>query len=365
MTEGEVDPAGWGQPGALAFPLTVLIVDLLVVALIVGAAWGYWRGVGVGALALFGLACGAVLGSRLARLLLEGGRDSTYAPFLALTGALLLGGILAAVFERVGRRVRGRLAHLSAAGGVAGALLGACLGLVAVWLLGAGPGQVRSPSEDPAPQVAQPNPSVARDPDVAAAGRKVVQMLALDCGASFAGTGWIASRGVVATNAHVVSGRSRLKVRTHGKRQWHDAIPIWFDPKNDIALLRVPGLKDVAPLPIVEAPKAGTSGALLGFPYGRWSVDPVRLGRTSTRTRGSVNPAPGVPGRPLRGLQITTFTGLGRHGNSGGPIVDAGGRVLATYFAGRDDLVRGVANVTVTSALRRAGPGVSTGPGRC
>ena len=55
-----------------------------------------------GALALAGFAAGAWLGTRIAPLVLEGGRESTWAPAFALVGAIVAGGVLAASFE-VGR----------------------------------------------------------------------------------------------------------------------------------------------------------------------------------------------------------------------------------------------------------------------
>ena len=377
----------------------MLIIDLLVVALIIGlAAWGYSRGVTIGGLALFGFGCGAVLGSRLAPLLLDGGLHSSYAPILALPGALLFGGILASVFERLGRRMRGRLARLGQADPIAGALLGVCMGVVAAWLLGAVLGQVGSlrdplvrstilkplgavlpppgpllvgeaappgviPTfEGPAPRVARPDPRVARDPDIGAAGRKVVRISVLGCGGGALATGWIAARGVVATNAHAVVGADLMRVQIHGKREKHDATPIWFDRKNDIALLRAPGLNDVTPLPIVAAPKAGAPGAVLGFPGGRWTVAPVRLGPTSTRTPGMVGAGPGTPPRSLYGILSTTFAGRVAPGSSGGPLVDTQGRVLTTVAVqSTGDSGVGVANATVITAVKRAGPTVHTG----
>lgn len=207
----------------------------------------------------------------------------------------------------------------------------------------------------------RPNARVARDPDVGAAGRKVMKITALGCGHGGTGSGWIVSRGVVATNAHVVAGRDVIAVRLHGKRQSHDATPILFDRKNDVALLRVPDIKALTPLPIVPGPSAGTSGAVLGYPGGRWDILPVRLGPTSNRLEGAVESEPGLPGRRLFGTLTTSFAGRVRPGNSGGPIVDTRGRVLATVFAGGGESGVGVPNATVRAALGRAGSRASTG----
>jgi S1-C subfamily serine protease len=67
--------------------------------------------------------------------------------------------------------------------------------------------------------------------------------------------------------------------------------------------------------------------------------------------------------------QMTTFRGVVRPGNSGGPLVDTAGRVLTTVFAQSTGSTRrggyGVPNAIVARALAGAAPAgrsVSTGP---
>jgi S1-C subfamily serine protease len=68
---------------------------------------------------------------------------------------------------------------------------------------------------------------------------------------------------------------------------------------------------------------------------------------------------------PVR-RSITSLRGLVRSGNSGGPMVDASGRVVTTIFAasvsdgGRTGF--GVPDSIVRDALGRAGGPVDTGP---
>jgi S1-C subfamily serine protease len=66
---------------------------------------------------------------------------------------------------------------------------------------------------------------------------------------------------------------------------------------------------------------------------------------------------------------MTTFRGVVRPGNSGGPLVDTAGRVLTTVFAQSTGSTRhggyGVPNTVVRRALNGAAPAgrsVSTGP---
>jgi uncharacterized membrane protein required for colicin V production len=73
-------------------------------AVVLLALFGWAQGFVAGALALLGFAAGAWLGTRVAPLVLDGGRESQWAPAFALVGALVAGGILAASFEGVGAR---------------------------------------------------------------------------------------------------------------------------------------------------------------------------------------------------------------------------------------------------------------------
>jgi S1-C subfamily serine protease len=162
------------------------------------------------------------------------------------------------------------------------------------------------------------------------------------------------------TNAHVVAGETDTTVQQRGVGPRLSAQPIWFDPRNDVALLRVPALDDVPPLPLrVNAPP-GTSAAILGFPEnGPYDVEPGRLGRTSTvRTQDAY-------GRGPINRLITSLRGRVRSGNSGGPMVDGGGRVVTTIFAATVGAGQrsgfGVPDSVVRDALARAKGPVGTG----
>jgi hypothetical protein len=364
------------------------------------AVWGYAQGLIVGALSLAGFAGGAFLGSRIGPLLLEEGAESPYAPLFALIGALLLGGILASGLEVLGFHLRHRLGErLGALDGVAGSALVACLGLGLVWIAGAvalqtpGARELREPIQrsailrelnallppsgpilqalarfdpfpeidGPRPNVAPPDSRIARDPDVQRAGRSVVRVLGTACGLGVQGSGWVAGDGVVVTNAHVVAGQDDTTVQVGGEGHRLDTQAIWYDARNDLALLRVPALSETARLRLHPDPERGTSAAVLGFPEdGPYDVRPGRLGQTETVVSQDAY------GRgPVR-RTITSVRGLVRPGNSGGPMVDGGGRVVTTVFAaavsdgGRSGY--GVPISIVREALSRAAGPVDTGP---
>ena len=373
---------------------------IIVVFTVLMALWGFAQGLIVGALSLVGFAGGAFLGSRLGPLLLAEGAESPYAPLFALVGALMVGGVLASALELVGFRLRHRLpSGLGPLDGAGGALLVACLGLGLVWIGGAvalqtpGARELREPIQrsailrelnehlppsgpilrafarfDPFPQiegpradVRPPDSRIARDPEVQGAGRSVVRVLGTACGLGVQGSGWVAGDGVVVTNAHVVAGQDDTTVQVGGEGPGHDAEAIWFDTRNDLAVLRVPGLAGTPALRLAEGAREGTSAAILGFPEnGPYDVVPGRLGHTATVVSQDAY------GRgPVR-RSITSLRGQVRQGNSGGPAVNGRGLVVTTIFAatvsdgGRSGY--GVPGSVVADALGQAGGPVDTGP---
>src|SRR5688500_17257711 len=380
-------------------------IDWIIVAFTLAmAAWGYAQGLIVGALSLAGFGAGAFLGSRLGPLLLEEGSQSPYAPLTALMGALVIGGILASLFEVVGFHLRRVLRARSGeplrwVDGVGGAALLAFVGLGAAWIAGAVALQTPGLEElrrdiqrssilgalnetfppsgpvlnalarfDPVPevrgpeaQVGPPSARIARDPQVRAAAASVVRVHGTACGLGVAGSGWVARDGVVVTNAHVVAGQDDTTIQVEGEGGKHDADVVLFDVINDLAILRSSGISGTPALAMNEGADTGTAAAILGFPEnGPYDVQPGRLGATVT-----ANTQDAYGRGPVR-RRITTLRGLVRHGNSGGPMVDGGGRVVTTIFASassggaREGF--GVPDSLVRDGLGKARDPVDTGP---
>ncbi|MDQ4071341.1 MAG: MarP family serine protease [Actinomycetota bacterium] len=367
---------------------------------VVMAAWGFAQGLLVGAMSLAGFVGGAVLGSRIGPLLLEEGARSPFAPLFALVGALLLGGVLAMTFELAGHHLRRRLGErLGVLDGIGGAGLIACLALGLAWIAGAvavqtaGIREVRQTVQrsqilqalndtlppsgpilnalarfDPLPQITGPAPDVrppdrriARDPQVRAAGSSVVRIIGTACGLGVQGSGWVAASGVIVTNAHVVAGQDDTHVQLRDGST-HDAEAIWFDPDNDLAIVRASGVAS-AGTPALELDvnePAGTSAAILGFPEnGPFIVRAGRLGETDTVMSQDAY------GRGPIQRRITSVRGRVRSGNSGGPMVDGEGDVVTTIFAAsvsRELTGFGVPATITRSALARADERVGTGP---
>ena len=375
-------------------------LDWIIIAFtLLMAVWGYQQGLIAGALSLAGFAAGAFIGSRLGPLLLADGSHSPYAPLFALLGAVMVGGVFASGLELLGFHLRHRLGErIGLIDGIGGSVLVACLGLFLVWIGGSvalqtpGARDLREPIQrsailkelnetlppsggilkalarfDPLPSVsgpsanvAPPNAKIARDPDVRAAGRSVVRVLGTACGLGVQGSGWVAGHGIVVTNAHVVAGQDDTTVQPGGEGRGLDASAIWFDPRNDLSILRVPGLSGMPALRMNVNADAGTSAAVLGFPEnGAFDVEPARLGPTA----GVITQNAYGQGPVKR--TITSLRGLVRPGNSGGPAVDAAGRVVTTIFAAATSRRRtgfGVPDSVVRDALRRARRAVGTGP---
>jgi S1-C subfamily serine protease len=363
-------------------------VDWLIVAFTaLLALYGYAQGFIVGALSLAGFALGAFIGTRLGPLLLPGGSRSQYAPLFGLLGALLAGAVLASGFEGIGARVRVflRLPGLRAVDGVLGAVLTASVALGIAWIVGAvvlqssgstvlrrdiqrsailqGLNGLLPPSGpilhalarfDPLPSVHGPQANVPAPlgtivsaPAVQAAGGSVVKVLGTACGLGIEGSGWTVGPDLVATNAHVVAGEGDTTVEIGGDPPGLDADVIDFDPHDDIAILRVPGLH-LRALKLAADPKAGTPAAILGYPLdGGFDGEPGRIGQTET-----VSTEDAYGNGPVT-RSITALRGRVRPGNSGGPMVDAGGQVVATVFAAITGSSSGEGGFAVPNALVR------------
>src|SRR4051794_40790747 len=324
------------------------------------------RGLIASALSLAGIAIGAVLGARLAPHLLHGGSHSPYTPLAALAGAAICAVLLETLGTLAGAMLRSTIAFtpLRAVDSAGGLIVGGLAALVIVWIVGAvalqypyqtdlrrqaqrsqvvkGLNSVASPSRvlralaridpfptiaGPAGPIAAPVPGIVRRQGVRTAAPSVVRVVGTACGLAIEGSGWVARPQVVVTAAHVVAGERDTEVKAPGERTLHARV-IAFDPRNDVAVLRVPGLT-ARPLPIVD-PKQGAAVAILGYPdNGPFKAVAARVGRTATvLTQDAYGRSP-----VLR--TITTLRGPVRHGNSGGPAVDTAGHVETTLFAAR------------------------------
>ncbi len=349
--------------------------------------YGLSRGLVRGALSLAGFALGAYLGAQIAPAFLDDG--SPYAPLIALGAAILGGVLLQSVAGMLGGTLRASMGAVPGLRGIdsaAGAVLGVAAGFLICWAVGAVllylPGQSelrRSVQEStilarineefpperlletlervdpigvvigPPAVVPPPDTAIARDPDVDRAAGSVVRVTGIACGLGVEGSGWIVRPGLVVTNAHVVAGIDRPRVDRRGRAAFQSQV-VAFDAANDIAVLRVRGLRG-APLQLTD-PERGAPVALIGYPgNGPLTVIPARLGGTGRALSRDAY------GRGPITRSVTAIRGEVRPGLSGGPGVDGQGRVRTVVFARRPGDVGGygVPPSTVRDVLAKVG----------
>ena len=346
------------------------ILDLAIAVFVVLLVWrGVHTGFLSGALSLAGVVLGVSLGSRLAPTLLGDQGDLLFGSGITLASIMacaVLGDFLA---RTLGGFLRRRLSSptsdaLDRAGG---AVLGAALSLTLVWVvstlaLGAPPlaplhpvmqeSRVltalneRMPSRllteaaarlDPLPEfrgpeaeVADPNARILSDPEVIGAASRVVRVSGVACGYGVEGSGWVAGKSLVVTNAHVVAGETATRVQPEGRGISLPAKVVVFDETNDVAILRVKGL-GLPPLPLAE-PGSEEDVAILGYPQN--GPFDGQAGRTGETMR--VISSDAYDRGPIE-RTVTSFRGYVRPGNSGGPAINGDGAVVATIFASRAD----------------------------
>jgi hypothetical protein len=379
----------------------VTAIDFIIVAFAaLFAVVGFARGFLIGVLSLAGFVAGAYLGTRLGPHLLRDGSQSPFAPLFGLLGALLGGTIISAGAEGIAGAMRASIVSPAARAidGTLGSVLAVALALGIAWLLSVivlqTPGirdyrrtiqrsvilkelnQVLPADEvlkalarfDPFPRITgpeakvpPPRAAIGRDPDVQRAGDSVVQILGNSCGLGVSGSGWVVAPGIVVTNAHVVAGEDPgdtvVQPRDSGTR--YAATAIAFDSHNDVAVLRVSQLP-AQPLSFARSATVGEPGAVEGYPLsGPFNVRAARIGGTQTVLTQDAY------GRRLVRRKIMSFRGNVQPGNSGGPIVDSAGRVLATVFAkstsGGPEGGFAIPNDIVRDTVRGASGPVGTG----
>lgn len=342
-------------------------VDALVLLWVVVSAFvGYQRGLTAQLVSLAGLAIGGLVGARVGPLFLRGGESSPWVAFASLIGALVGALVLQTAASILGARLRRRVAKrkpLEVADGAGGIMIGAALGLVIAWLGAVAALQVDRPGVrsavrdsailsglvdavpprsvlqtlarlDPLPLIATPpdlrlpapDLSVLRSDATRRAAASVVKVEGAACGTGVQGSGWVVRRGLVATNVHVIAGTDELVVAAQNG-QTLAATPVYVDVGDDVALLRVRGLR-VRPLALAEDRPKDSPVVLFGYPED-----------------GPLTPVAGRAGRPVkvfasdayeRSTRLRTVVPLrGRvqRGDSGGAVVNQAGEVVAMIFA--------------------------------
>jgi S1-C subfamily serine protease len=175
-------------------------------------------------------------------------------------------------------------------------------------------------TDTPLPDLGSLNAAVKKDR------ASVVKIEGRGCGGIVEGSGFVASAGFIATNAHVVAGVQNPKV-IDGNGE-HTATAVWFDPNLDFAVLRV---DDLAGKPLdlnTGRVSTGSAGAVLGYPGGgNFTVGPAAILDEFVANGRNIY-GQGDTNRDVYELKATV-----RPGNSGGPLIAADGSVTGVVFA--------------------------------
>ncbi|MGH3785653.1 MAG: MarP family serine protease [Pseudonocardiaceae bacterium] len=153
---------------------------------------------------------------------------------------------------------------------------------------------------------------------------------ARSCSRALEGTAFVVAPQRVITNAHVVAGTDSVSVESG--RESLPATVVSYDPQTDVAVLRVPGLRaPVLPLTSASTP-TGTNALVLGYPLdGPYTASAARV-RDRIKLRG-----PDIYSTSTVVRNVYTVRAVVRSGNSGGPLLDGSGQVLGLVFGAAVD----------------------------
>jgi len=178
----------------------------------------------------------------------------------------------------------------------------------------------------PSPEVQAPPKDIPVTPEVLAAVQaSTVKLSGAACGRIQSGSGFVVRDDLVVTNAHVIAGTRDLRVSAPG-RPATGAVVVAMDTANDLALVHVPDIRRPA-LPLGDA-TAGDVGIALGYPGGGdLTTVPFRIDRQiKARGRDIYDEVSVTRNVFVVGADLAA-------GDSGGPLADPSGRVVAVAFA--------------------------------
>ena len=357
------------------------LLDVLLVLAAVGyAVSGYRRGLVASCILLAGFVVGALIGVWLLpyplRLVPQG---SAAAFVLALATVLLPASVGHAAADQLARKVRGRLERspVREVDGVGGAVVGTLSVLVAAWLVagvlaaaplpllnrqirgsavlgsvdralprqapgwydraagalaGAGFPQVFNPFEnEPTAAVPEPSGDAVTAAVLAAARDSVVKVQGVaHVGGGVRGqegSGFVYAADHVMTNAHVVAAVDRPTVQIGGVGPPRPARVVLFDPRTDVAVLDVPGLPAPA-LHFAGRARRGDPAVVAGYPQNGG------LDLRAATVAGSITAVgQDIYGDSSTARDVYQLRADVRPGNSGGPLLSTGGRVVGVVFA--------------------------------
>ncbi|MFN0029324.1 MAG: CvpA family protein [Acidimicrobiales bacterium] len=186
------------------------------------------------------------------------------------------------------------------------------------------------------------------------------------------GTGFVAAAQLVVTNAHVVAGEPNHPVVVQDENgRSHRARVVHFDPREDLAILRVESLEAV-PLPLAERANRNEMGWVYGHPGGRALEVREFLAGSEIVVR-----VPDIYGGTDVERAIVPIRAELERGDSGSALVARSGLVIGVAFAiapddggGRPEplavaLTMGVVNAALGQAVALGPDAPEVGTGAC
>ncbi|GAA2881978.1 Colicin V production protein [Actinoplanes cyaneus] len=353
---------------------------ILIVLMLLFAISGYRQGFVIGALSLGGFFSGVLIGLQLGPLLAKQFADGTIRMVVALAVILALAVLGQTLAGWLGTSLRKAifnrpLQHLDDAGG---AVVSVVAVLLAAWLVAVPMGSTPFPginkavrssailgginglmpeqaqalssalretldtngfpdvfgglARTQAKEVAEPDPALRNSKIVQTSKQSVLKVLgaAPSCSRRIEGTGFVYADERVMTNAHVVAGTRDVVVET--TRGQIEGTVVVYDPKRDLAVIRVPGLKAPIMPFVTKKAASGASAIVLGYPQdGPYNAQSARVRDVGDITGPDIYESGDVT------REIYTIKSLVRSGNSGGPLIAPDGEVLGVIFAAAAD----------------------------
>ncbi|GAA1788769.1 MarP family serine protease [Actinomadura chokoriensis] len=355
----------------------VLDVILLVLVVLFGVS-GYRQGFIVSLLSFAGFVGGGVIGVLIAPPIAESAVDgAAQQALLAIVIAFLAATLGQLIASSVGAVLRNRVTGMNArtADAVGGTFVSAMSLLIVAWFFGSLVAnsefkpvrtQVKGSSiingiNDVMPQQAQtwftsfqgfvkssefpqvfnglggesvvqvppPDESVLSTKGLKAAKNSIVKVVstAPQCQRRIEGTGFVFAPQHIMTNAHVVAGaRGSSKVSTINGDSNRGRV-VLYDPKRDVAVLYVPGLRAPA-LEFATEARVRDDAIIAGFPKNQ----PFTPGAARIRARQTAR-GPDIYHSGQVSREIYAIRGRVEPGNSGGPLLSTDGRVYGVIFA--------------------------------
>jgi S1-C subfamily serine protease len=180
-----------------------------------------------------------------------------------------------------------------------------------------------------APPVEPPNANTTAQPAIATALDSVVKVegTAIECNTRLTGSGFVVGPDLIITNAHVVAGITNPTVRIKGKGKSFEGSVIYFDPADDVALIRTSGIPSVA-LRISQTLSRSDDAVVAGFPDGGpLALIPARV-RSVSETLGI-----DIYGKDPVTREIYALSADIKQGDSGAPMLALDGSVAGLIFA--------------------------------